>query len=91
MIKKAIIPVAGLGSRFLPLTKTVPKELWPLVDKPVLQYIIEEAYQSGIREIIFVNKPGNQLVNDYFEIKLKEKKASFSKYKDHFLQELERL
>ena len=91
MIKKAIIPIAGLGSRFLPLTKTVPKELWPLVDRPVLQYIIEEAYKSGIKEIIFVNKPGNQLVNNYFEKKLKEKKTSFSKYKSHFSNELERL
>ena len=91
MIKKAIIPVAGLGTRFLPLTKTVPKELWPLVDKPVLQYIVEEAYESGIREIIFVNKPGNTLVNSYFGEKLKAKKASYSKYKSHFIKDLEKL
>ncbi len=80
-----------MGTRFLPLTKTVPKELWPLVDKPVLQYIVEEAYESGIREIIFVNKPGNTLVNSYFEKKLKSKKTSYSKYKSHFVRDLEKL
>jgi len=91
MIKKAIIPVAGLGSRFLPLTKIVPKELWPLVDKPVLQYIVEEAFQSGIREIIFINRPGDTLINRYFKEKLESKKTSYSKYKSHFAQDLEKL
>ena len=90
-IKKAIIPIAGLGTRFLPLSKAVPKELWPLIDKPVLQYIIEEAAASGIKEIIFVNKPGKELVNDYFKKKLKSEKVSFSKYKSHFLGELQNL
>lgn len=90
-VKKAIIPVAGLGSRFLPLTKIVPKELWPLVDKPVLQYIVEEAYLSGIKEIIFVNKPGRLLSNSYFSASLREKKTSFSKYKSHFAKDLEKL
>ena len=55
-VKKAIIPVAGLGTRFLPLSKVLPKELFPLVDKPVLQYIVEEALNSGIKEIIFVSR-----------------------------------
>ncbi len=54
-IRKAIVPIAGLGTRFLPLSKVLPKELWPLADKPVLQYIIEEAIASGIKEIIFVS------------------------------------
>jgi len=57
IVKKAIIPIAGLGTRFLPLSKVVPKEFWPLVDKPVLQYIVEEAVASGIKEIIFVINP----------------------------------
>lgn len=56
LIKKAVIPVAGLGTRFLPLSKALPKELFPLVDKPAIQYIIEEAQASGIKEIIFVNR-----------------------------------
>lgn len=90
-IKKAIIPIAGLGTRFLPLSKVLPKELWPLVDKPIIQYIIKEAETSGIKEIIFVNKPGKRLVNDYFKKKLKSKKTRLSKYKNHFLKELENL
>lgn len=67
MIKKAILPIAGLGTRFLPLSKVFPKEVWPLVDKPVLQYIIEEAKQSGISEIIFVISPEKKIVVDYFQ------------------------
>ncbi len=90
-VKKAIIPIAGLGTRFLPLSKVVPKELWPLVDRPVIQYIVEEAKASGIKEIIFVNKPGRELVNDYFQKELKSKKASLARYKSHFLKDLERL
>jgi len=66
VIKKAIIPIAGLGTRFLPLSKEVPKELWPLVDKPVLQYVVEEAIASGIKEIIFVSRPEKKMVWDYF-------------------------
>ncbi len=90
-IKKAIIPIAGLGTRFLPLSKVVPKEFWPLVDKPVIQYIIEEAKASGIKEIIFVDKPGRKLVIEYLKNKLKSKKASFARYKNHFLKELKKL
>jgi len=56
-IKKAIIPVAGLGTRFLPLSKVLPKELFPLADKPTIQYIVEEAETAGIKEIILVNSP----------------------------------
>lgn len=66
-VKKAIIPIAGLGTRFLPLSKIFPKELWPLVDIPTLQYIIEEAYASGIEEIIFVNRPEKKMILDYFK------------------------
>jgi len=65
-IKKAIIPIAGLGTRFLPLSKVLPKEFWPLVDKPIIQYIVEEARNSGIEEIIFVNRPNKKIVMDYF-------------------------
>ena len=71
-IKKAIIPVAGLGTRFLPLSKVLPKELFPLVDKPVLQYIIEEAVASGIEQIIFVSKPEKKEILNYFERYFKE-------------------
>ena len=66
-IKKVVIPIAGLGTRFLPLSKILPKELWPLVDKPVIQYIVEEAKNSGIRDIIFVISPEKKVVLDYFK------------------------
>ena len=66
IIKKAVIPIAGLGTRFLPLSKIFPKELWPLVDKPVLQYIVQEAVSSGIKEIIFVTSPEKKVVSEYF-------------------------
>ena len=66
-IKKAIIPVAGLGTRFLPLSKVVPKELWPLVDEPIIQRIITEAKDSGIDQIIFVITPGSKQILDYLK------------------------
>lgn len=90
-IKKAIIPIAGLGTRFLPLSKVVPKELWPLVDKPVIQYIVEEAAASGIKEIIFVIKPRRKLVLDYFKKEEKSQKILSARYKSHFWESLERL
>lgn len=71
-VKKAIIPIAGLGTRFLPLSKVLPKELWPLVDKPIIQYIIEEAQASGIKEIIFVNRPDKKEIPKYFKRYLKK-------------------
>lgn len=67
-INKAIIPIAGIGTRFLPLSKVVPKTVWPLVDKPVLQYIVEEVKASGIWEIIFVvDSARNNLALNYFK------------------------
>ncbi|MBI4041618.1 MAG: UTP--glucose-1-phosphate uridylyltransferase GalU [Deltaproteobacteria bacterium] len=66
-IRKAVIPVAGLGTRFLPVTKTIPKEMLPIVDKPAIQYIIEEALESGIEQIILVNSKGKSAIEDYFD------------------------
>lgn len=66
-IRKAIIPVAGLGTRFLPATKAQPKEMLPVVDKPVIQYIVEEAVAAGIREIIFVTAIGKRAIEDHFD------------------------
>jgi UTP--glucose-1-phosphate uridylyltransferase len=66
-LRKAIVPIGGLGTRFLPLSKVLPKELWPLVDKPVIQYVIEEIKESGISEIIFVISPEKKIVLDYFK------------------------
>ena len=85
-IRKAIIPVAGLGTRFLPLSRVIPKEFLPLVDKPVLQYIVEEAANSGIKEIIFVVRPGKKIILDYFKEKLKSKKNFKSKAQKAFFK-----
>ena len=65
-IKKVVLPLAGLGIRFLPLSQTFPKELWPLLSRPVLDYIVEEAKESGIKEIIFVLSPKKKIILDYF-------------------------
>ncbi len=66
-IKKAILPVAGLGTRFLPATKAQPKEMLPIVDKPIIQYLVEEAVASGIKEIIFVTGRGKRAIEDHFD------------------------
>jgi UTP--glucose-1-phosphate uridylyltransferase len=66
-INKAIIPVAGMGTRFLPATKAQPKEMLPIVDKPVIQYIVEEAVSAGIEEIIFVTAIGKRAIEDHFD------------------------
>lgn len=67
MIKKAIIPAAGLGTRFLPATKAMPKEMLPIVDKPTIQYIVEEAIQSGIEDIIIVTSHTKRAIEDHFD------------------------
>jgi len=90
-VKKAVIPIAGLGTRFLPLTKAVPKEFLPLVDKPVLQYIIEEALASGIKEIIFVNRPEKKGILKYFEPNKNLIKTLKKRKKESILKELKRL
>ncbi len=66
-VKKAVIPVAGLGTRFLPATKTVPKELLPIVDIPSIQYVVQEAVDAGIEEIIFVTGRGKDGIEDHFD------------------------
>lgn len=66
-IKKAVIPAAGLGTRFLPATKAVPKEMLPIVDTPTLQYIIEEAASSGIEDILIITGRGKRAIEDHFD------------------------
>lgn len=66
-IKKAVIPAAGLGTRFLPITKSMPKEMLPIVDKPVIHYVVEEAVASGIEDIIIVTGRGKRAIEDYFD------------------------
>ncbi|MBU3133149.1 UTP--glucose-1-phosphate uridylyltransferase GalU [Clostridium gasigenes] len=66
-VRKAIIPAAGLGTRFLPATKAQPKEMLPIVDKPTIQYIIEEAIASGIEEILIITGRGKKCIEDHFD------------------------
>ena len=67
-ITKAIIPVAGLGTRMLPATKAIPKELLPVFDKPIIQHVVEEAINSGIKEIIFITRSGKEAIENHFDV-----------------------
>ncbi|WP_244923144.1 sugar phosphate nucleotidyltransferase, partial [Stakelama pacifica] len=67
-LRKAVLPVAGLGTRFLPATKAIPKEMLTVVDKPLIQYAVEEAIEAGIEEIIFVTGRGKGALEDHFDI-----------------------
>ena len=66
-VKKAIFPVAGLGTRFLPATKANPKEMLPVVDKPLIQYAVEEAIEAGITQLIFVTSNSKRAIEDLFD------------------------
>ncbi len=66
-VRKAVIPAAGLGTRFLPVTKSVPKELLPILDRPMLQYVVEEAAEGGVEEVIIVTAPGKESIASYFQ------------------------
>ncbi|HDU7750723.1 TPA: UTP--glucose-1-phosphate uridylyltransferase, partial [Listeria monocytogenes] len=66
-VKKAVIPAAGLGTRFLPATKAMPKEILPIVDKPTIQFIVEEAVASGIEDILIVTGKGKRAIEDHFD------------------------
>ena len=66
-VRKAVIPAAGLGTRMLPVTKTVPKEMLPMVDRPVMQYIVEEAVSAGIEDILIITNRGKDVMEDYFD------------------------
>ncbi len=66
-IRKAVIPVAGFGTRFLPATKSMPKEMLPIIDRPIIHYAVEEAVRSGITEIIFITGRGKRALEDYFD------------------------
>lgn len=84
-VKKAIIPAAGLGTRFLPATKAQPKEMLPIVDKPTLQYIIEEAVASGIEEILIITGRNKQSIEDHFDKSIELELELEKKGKDDLL------
>ncbi|SDY76977.1 UTP--glucose-1-phosphate uridylyltransferase GalU [Tindallia californiensis] len=85
-VNKAIIPAAGLGTRFLPATKAQPKEMLPIVDKPTLQYIIEEAVDSGIEEILIITGRNKQSIEDHFDKSIELELELEKKGKDDLLQ-----
>ena len=66
-IKKIVLPVAGLGTRFLPATKAIPKEMLPVLDRPLIQYAVEEALEAGIEDIILVTGRNKQVMEDHFD------------------------
>ena len=83
-VKKAIIPAAGFGTRFLPATKAVPKEMLPIVDKPTIQYIVEEAVASGIEEILIITNCYKSCIENHFDVSFElENKLEASKDQEH--------
>ncbi len=89
-VTKAIFPVAGLGTRFLPATKSIPKEILSLVDRPLIQYAIDEARDAGIKEFIFVTSRGKGALEDYFDSAPQLEQALRKKNKTDLLKELKR-
>jgi UTP--glucose-1-phosphate uridylyltransferase len=89
-VRKAIIPAAGLGTRFLPATKAMPKEMLPIVDKPTIQYIVEEAVESGIEDIIIVTGKGKRAIEDHFDHSFELENNLFEKGKFELLCEVQK-
>ncbi|MCX6765200.1 MAG: sugar phosphate nucleotidyltransferase [Candidatus Nealsonbacteria bacterium] len=89
-IKKAIIPMAGLGTRFLPLSKAVPKEFWPLAGEPIIHYLLKEAIDSGIEQIIFVLSPDNKKIMEYVKPSAKIEKILKERKKEKILEEFKK-
>lgn len=90
-IKKAILPVAGFGTRFLPATKAQPKEMLPVVDKPVIQYLVEEAVEAGIEEIVFVTGRGKRAIEDHFDTSFELEHTLVEKDKKDLVEEVQRI
>ncbi|MFC4800163.1 UTP--glucose-1-phosphate uridylyltransferase GalU [Neobacillus sp. GCM10023253] len=88
-VKKAIIPAAGLGTRFLPATKAMPKEMLPIVDKPTIQYIVEEAIESGIEDIIIVTGKGKRAIEDHFDYAFELEQTLLNKEKFDLLEKVQ--
>ena len=87
-VRKAVFPVAGLGTRFLPATKAMAKEMLPIVDKPLIQYAVEEAYASGIKEIIFVTGAGKTAIENHFDHSCELEHMLMARGKDAQLKEI---
>jgi UTP--glucose-1-phosphate uridylyltransferase len=90
-IRKAVFPVAGLGTRFLPATKAIPKEMLPIVDRPLIQYAVEEAREAGIEQMIFVTGRGKSAIEDHFDIAYELERTMADRGKDLSVLEPTRL
>ncbi len=90
-IRKAVFPVAGLGTRFLPATKAIPKEMLPIVDRPLIQYAVDEAREAGIEQMIFVTGRGKSAIEDHFDIAYELEKTMSERGKDLSVLEPTRL
>src|SRR6201999_2325522 len=85
-VRKAVFPAAGLGTRFLPATKAQPKEMLPLVEKPIIQYGVEEALHSGIRNIIMITGRGKTAIEDHFDVSFELENLLESRNKKELLK-----
>ena len=91
MVRTAVVPVAGLGTRFLPATKAVPKELLPLVDRPAIQYVVEEVVHNGLEDVLLVTAAGKSAIEDHFDRRLDLEAALAAKGRDADLAEVRAL
>jgi UTP--glucose-1-phosphate uridylyltransferase len=90
-VRKAVIPAAGLGTRFLPATKALPKEMLPIVDKPVIQYIIEDAVAAGIDHVVVVTAASKRAIEDHFDVSFELEQRLAAAGKQEELQQIRRL
>jgi len=87
-IEKVVIPVAGFGTRMLPATKAIPKEMLPVVDKPIIQYVVEECVSAGIRQIVLITHPSKQSIENHFDTSFELERTLAGKKKDALLDEV---
>ena len=87
-ITKAVFPVAGFGTRFLPIAKAIPKEMLPIVDKPLIQYAVDEAVAAGVTQLIFITSAGKQAIENYFATDHELEAILRDRHQDEFLQQL---
>lgn len=91
MVKKAVIPAAGLGTRFLPATKVQPKEMLPIIDTPTIQYVVQEAVDSGIDDILIISGKGKRSIEDHFDRNYELESILEEKKEESFLNEIRRI
>ena len=91
VIRKVVIPAAGYGTRFLPMTKASPKEMMPIIDKPIIQYVVEEAVASGIEDIIIVNGSNKRAIEDHFDDNLELERFLKDANKEEQLEKIRKI